>query len=123
MSDMNNDQSVANEIIEGLSGLRDALRKGDRLHERFTMRTVRLELEPREFTSEEVKELRNLFRASQAVFARLIGVKPSTIQSWEQGRSDPPAWGRRLLELMIKNPAPWKEILEEGARRAAPADC
>ncbi len=123
MASVNDEQSVANEIIEGLTGLRDALRDGERLHERFTMRTVQLELEPRAFTPEEVRELRDLFRSSQAVFAKLIGVKPSTIQSWEQGRSEPPAWGRRLLELMTKNPGPWKEILEDGARRSESAGC
>lgn len=116
--DRDNSQ-VGEEIISGLTELRDALRDGEPLHQRFTMRRVELQLEPREFTAEQIKELRELFHASQGVFARLIGVSPATLQKWEQGRQTPPAWGRRLFELMVRDPRPFREMLEEGVRRKA----
>jgi len=112
----NANASIGSEIIKGLEGLRDALRDGEPIRKRFTMRTVELELEPRDFTADEVKALRETFNASQAVFAKLIGIKASTLQSWEQGRVTPPAWGRRLLDLMQSNPEPWHSILESGLR-------
>lgn len=109
--------SVGSEIIRGLESLRDAARDGEPLFERFTMRRVELELEPRDFSAEEVKQLREMFHASQAVFAKLIGIAPSTLQSWEQGRRSPPAWARRLLELMDADPEPWTKMLKQGVRR------
>jgi putative transcriptional regulator len=110
-------QNVGDEIISGLTELRDALRAGEPLGKRFTTRQVELELEPREFTAEQVRELRELFHASQAVFAHLIGISPATLQKWEQGRQKPPAWGRRLLELMAADQQPFRKMLEEGLRR------
>lgn len=109
--------NVGDEIISGLTELRDALRSGEPLTSRFTMRRVELELEPREFTAEQVRELREVFQASQAVFAHLIGISPATLQKWEQGRQKPPAWGRRLLELMAADQEPFRRMLEEGLRR------
>lgn len=109
--------SVGSEIIRGLTGLRDALKGGEKIYKRFTMRTVNLVLEPQEFSAAEIKRLREAFKASQAVFAMLIGVKPSTLRSWEQGRSSPPPWGRRLLELMQEHPEPFREMLDKGAAR------
>lgn len=114
--------TVGDEIARGLTGLRDALRDGERLCKRFTMRTVNLKLEPMEFTPGEIKDLRKAFKASQAVFALLIGVGPSTVQNWEQGRTSPPAWGRRLLELMRENPKSFEELLEQGSEYEKPEE-
>ena len=97
-------QTFGQEIVEGLTELRDAVRDREPLPERFTMRTVELDLDPIEFTAEEIKLLRTEFRASQAVFAHLIGVEPSTLQAWEQGRNRPPKWACRLLDLVKHNP-------------------
>jgi len=109
-------ESVADDIISSLGEMRDALRDGEKLYHKFTMRTVELELDPREFSADQVKSLRNIFRASQAVFARLIGIKVSTLRNWEQGRTNPPPWACRLLELMSTNPEPWQEMLEGSAK-------
>jgi len=47
--------SVAEGLIASLTGLRDTLRNGERPEEKFTMRTVDLNLEPRDYTPEDVK--------------------------------------------------------------------
>lgn len=111
-----NRERLAGEIIEGLTEFRDALRDGEPIEQRFTVRTVELRLDPKPFSPEEVRELRRSFRASQTVFARLIGVSPSTLKNWEQGVQAPPTWGRRLLELMQRDPTPWNSMLEEAHR-------
>lgn len=103
------------EIVRGLTGLRDALRDGVPIDKRFTARTVGPILEPREFTAADIKRLRASFNASQAVFAMLVGIKPSTLRSWEQGRTGPPPWGRRLLEMMRDHPEPFLALLKKGA--------
>jgi len=99
------------EIVRGLTGLRDALSSGVRLQERFTMRTVELELEPRDWTPAEIKALRAQLRASQSVFARLIGASTKAVQAWEQGNPMSPM-ARRLLECIEKDPAPWEQMLQ-----------
>lgn len=104
-------RNIGDEIIEGLTEFRDTLRDGEHIAKKFTMRQVQLELEPHEFTAEDVRDMRDIFRASQAVFAKMIGVSPSTLQNWEQGRTPPPPWARRMLELMQSDPEPWKKML------------
>ena len=98
------------EIVRGLAGLRDALAGGSLRPDRFTMRTVELVLAPRDWTPSEVKALREQLRASQSVFARLIGTSTKAVQAWEQGNPMSPM-AKRLLECIQKNPAPWEEML------------
>lgn len=111
-----NKPRMGEEILRGLEEMRDALRDGQKLQHRFTMRTVELELQPREFTADQVQHLRNTFHASQSVFAMMIGVSPRTLQDWEQGRKSPPPWAGRLLQLMQDDPKPWRHMLENATR-------
>lgn len=103
------------ELIRGLRGLRDALRDGESLPDRFTMRNVELELEPREYSPEDVVALRERFRASQGVFAKLLGVSIKTLQAWEQGGNPPTPMARRLLETIDQYPRPWEKLLRQAA--------
>jgi putative transcriptional regulator len=123
--DEQRETSVGEELVRGLTELRDALRDGESLPERFTMRTVELELRPQEFTADDIKAIReDTLRASQAIFAVLLGVDTTTLQSWEQGRQEPPAWACRLLDLMKDDPERWHKMLADGARRKqAHSDC
>lgn len=105
---------VESALIAGLTHLRDTLKRGERLEKRYTMRTVDLNLEPQDYDAEHVRKTRELLRASQAVFAKLLGVKAKTIQSWEQGVV-PPAMARRLLDLVNDNPQQWLDILQRAA--------
>jgi DNA-binding transcriptional regulator YiaG len=50
-----------------------------------------------------VKQLRQLLGMSQLQFANLLGVYPSTISRWEQGKSSPqfsPGAFKRLLQAL-----------------------
>lgn len=105
---------LGDELIRGLSGFRDALRDRVPLHERFTLRTVSLQLEPSPYLAKDVRALREKLGASQAVFARLLGASIRTVQSWEQGRAPPPM-ARRLLDVIAANPAPWQQLLRQAA--------
>lgn len=112
-----NKLNTGDEIIRGLTGMRDALAAGQRLPERFTMRTVELQLEPRDWTPEEIKALRERLKASQSIFALLIGTSTKTVQSWEQGNMPPPM-ASRLLECIEKDPGPWEKMLHAAVRAA-----
>ena len=102
-------------LLKSLGGLRDALQNGQSLSERYTMRTVELSLEPREYGPEEVQKVRQLLRASQGVFAKLLGVSVKAVQAWEQGNNPPPRMARRLLDTIECNPKPWEKMLREAA--------
>lgn len=102
------------EIIRGLEGLVQSLERGERLEGRFTVRTVRMPAAPSVWTPEGIARLREQFRASQAVFARLLGVSVKTLQSWEQGHS-PPSMACRLLDCIRDDPRPWERMLHNAS--------
>jgi len=51
-----------------------------------------------------VINLRKKFNVSQRLFAAMLNVSIKTIQSWEQGLSEPTSSTLRLLEIMQKHP-------------------
>lgn len=107
--------SVGSRIISGLRGLRDAVRSGELLEDRFTVRTVTLELQPRPFDADTVRRLRLSLGASQAVFARILGVTANTVQSWEQGLRVPSPMACRFLEEIERNSSYWHKRLRQSA--------
>ena len=58
----------------------------------------------REFPEPDVKAIRERTRLSQSQFAYLIGVKPKTLQNWEQKRVRPAGPARALLKIVEFNP-------------------
>lgn len=107
--------SVGRRLIAGLTEVAEALERGEELEERFTVRDMALDLEPKAYSSEGIKRLRARLGASQGVFAMLIGVRPSTVQSWEQGAPAPPI-ARRLFEVIEQDPEPWLARLRASSR-------
>ena len=102
--------SFGEQVIQSLRALEHSLAKGEEVTRRFTVRTVQLELEPREYSPNQVRAVRLRLGASQAVFAHLLAVTPKTLQGWEQGKPMPKI-ARRLLDLIDQNPKPWAELL------------
>ncbi len=58
----------------------------------------------REFPDPDVKAIRERTGMSQTRFAYLIGVKPKTLQNWEQKRVRPAGPARALLKIVEANP-------------------
>lgn len=58
----------------------------------------------REFPEPDVKAIRERTGLSQTQFAYLIGVKPKTLQNWEQKRVRPAGPARALLKIVEANP-------------------
>ena len=58
----------------------------------------------KEFPEPDVKAIRERTGLSQAQFAYLIGVKPKTLQNWEQRRVRPAGPARALLKIVEANP-------------------
>ena len=51
---------------------------------------------------EEIKQIRETSRVSQAVFARLLNTSLSTVQKWEIGQKKPTGTALKLLHLVQK---------------------
>ena len=119
------DTPLEEALISGLTELRDTIQEGIRPEERFTMRTVDIDLEPQTYEAADVKRIRNSLNASQAVFAKLLAVSVKTVQSWEQGTALPPM-ARRLLDMIDEDRERWLELLRESTREHdedCPTDC
>jgi putative transcriptional regulator len=57
-----------------------------------------------EFTSDDVRSIRERLHKSQSEFARMIGVSVPTLQNWEQGRRQPQGPARALLVVVSREP-------------------
>ena len=51
----------------------------------------------------KIKELRALTGLSQVKFSQKYGIPRRTIEDWEAGRHDPPAYVEDLLEFRIQH--------------------
>jgi putative transcriptional regulator len=99
-------------IVGALAEFRDALKEGARIDDRFTVRTVELDLCPRVYTAEEVKRVRGLLNLSQPLFARFLGVDVKTVRSWEQGAREPSPMASRFLDEIDCSPDYWRKRLQ-----------
>jgi putative transcriptional regulator len=105
--------TVGAEILEALEEVRDALRSGEPLEQRFTVRTYRLEFVAREYRPDDVKAVRQLLGLSRPRFAGFLGVDVSTVRSWEEGRRSPSSIARRFMDEITANPGYWQGRLRE----------
>ncbi len=101
------------------SELRDTLRADKPVEKRYTVRTVALDLSPREYDAEAVRAIRLSLGVSQAVFADLLGVSSDLVAAWEQCNRTPRGPVCRLLELMEMDRTRWLQVLEQGFSRKA----
>jgi putative transcriptional regulator len=54
----------------------------------------------KEYTAAQIKRIRMINKASQAVFAMYLNTSPSTVQKWEQGKKKPNGPSRKLLSIV-----------------------
>jgi putative transcriptional regulator len=111
-SSKNRKNSVGSRIIQRLEGFRDALKTGQKLSERFTCRKLILQLEPTRYGPDQVKQTRKLLNASQALFAKFLGVSVSTVRAWEHGTNVPSGMACRFLDEIRRDPQHWIERLQ-----------
>jgi len=103
-------QSKGQEIVEGLRELADALKSGEPLESRFTVRTYKI-APPPAYRGEDVRRVRDLLLMSQAAFAAFLGADVSTVRSWEQNLRPPSPLACRLLSEIEADPAHWRRRL------------
>jgi len=103
-------RNIGQEIIDGLTEVRNALRDGVPLQERFDVRHVEIP-EPSRYGPNQVKLTRLKLKISQPVFAELMGISPILEKAWEQGRRKPSLLARRLLDEINHDPKRWAAML------------
>ena len=117
------------EIVDALTESHDTLKEGgaEAVAKRYTVRTVKLDLDPRCYTGEDVRKVRELLGLSQALFARFLGVSVNAVRSWENGGKKPSNMACRFLDEISLRPdvfqARVKEALVSKAKGEEPSGC
>lgn len=103
------------EIVASLREAAEVERAGIPVESRFTVRTVELPDAPATYDAAAVRATRQRLAASQAIFARLLGVSAMLVRAWEQGQRTPALWARRLLDEVNRDPTHWRAMLRKAS--------
>lgn len=109
-------RSVGDRIVERLRGFTAACEAGA-VKDKFTIRTIKLDIQPRPYRADDVRRLRDQLGLSQGVFAKVLAVSVKTVRSWEQGLSEPSPMACRLLEEIASSPEQWRSWLRRLAAK------
>ena len=84
-----------------MRGLHEAVEdaKGKRKLPRRTVCVIPV----KEYTAEEVKNIRHQTGISKKLFAEYMGVSDKTVEAWESGRNHPSGSASRILSMMEQN--------------------
>jgi putative transcriptional regulator len=98
-------RNMFDELKQGLQEMK-AHREG-----KITLKTIEVDIPPPiKMSKTKIQKIRKGTNFSQPIFARVLGVNVSTYQNWEQGRSEPNAQAKLLLEMVDKSPAFLQEL-------------
>src|SRR5436190_5996654 len=89
--------SAGSRILAAVEQATELLRSEGLESKRLTVRTYKIPPAPRDYLPGDVKRVRELLGASQAVLAGFLGVNVNTVRSWEQGKRPPQPIARRFL--------------------------
>ncbi len=88
-------ENVYNGIMEGLT---QALEHAEGKRK---LKTTKIAIAPiKEYKSEEIKQIRNSLKMTQASFAGFMGVSQKTVEAWESGRNMPDGPARRIMSMV-----------------------
>jgi len=86
------------------------------LRSKVTISKVSGDIQPREVTASDVKQIRKALGVSQAVLAAFIQTPVRTLQEWEQGRLPVSGCAKRLLRDMLETPSHWQSNFKKSMR-------
>jgi putative transcriptional regulator len=93
------ERDIFNEMLAGVEEMK-AHREG-----KITLRSYKEEATPLpKVDAKMIRETRNLFRVSRAVFARQLRINERTLEKWEQGLGKPNKQAAALILLARKFP-------------------
>lgn len=91
---------------ESICGLKHALQDALEYEQgkKTDLRVSELPPPPKPLTPRQIRAIRQQFKVSQAVFARIINVSANTVESWEQGVRRPRDASLKLLAIAQLHP-------------------
>lgn len=102
---MSNKRRLIDELMDGVDAMRSH-RQG-----KITLRTHAVEEPPPlVICANTIREIREQFNLSRAVFARRLRVSTRTLENWEQGRSKPNAQVAALILMVQRYPDTMKKL-------------
>jgi putative transcriptional regulator len=116
----NNGRSAGTRILAAIEEATEILRTEGLESKRLTMRTYNVPSAPRVCRPGDVKRVRELLGASQAVFAGFLGVNVNTVRSWEQGKRLPQPIACRFLSEIESDLPYWRQRLGRGVAEVDP---
>ena len=112
--------SAGTRIIAAIEEATEILRTEGLESKRLTIRTYAGPPASHGCRSTDVKRVREVLGASQAVLAAFLGVNVNTVQSWEQGKRLPQPIACRFLAEIESDPAYWRLRIGRRADKAEP---
>jgi len=106
---------AGSKIVAAFDEAIEAMRSGEPLEKRFSVRTYKADFVCHANGPEDVRRVRGLFGMSQAFFARLLGVDPNTVRSWEQGTRPPRPIARRFMGEIEGDPEYWRKRVAQSS--------
>ncbi len=101
-------RSSGSRILSAITEATEILRTEGLQSNRLTVRTYKLPEAPPIYRPQDVKRVRELLGASQAVLAGFLGVNINTLRSWEQGKRPPQPIACRFLFEIESDIAKWR---------------
>ena len=112
--------SAGTKVIAAIEEATEILRAEGLASNKLTTRTYHVPPVPRACRSGDVKRVRVLLGASQAVFAGFLGVNVNTVRSWEQGKRLPQPIACRFLSEIESDPEYWRQRIGRGTVHIEP---
>ena len=94
--------------------LLNSLKSANDYHDgKVTLKSSVLDLpeKPKQFTSKDIKKIREKLNVSQPILAIYLGVSDGSVKAWEQGDSHPSGSSLRLLEIADRSPDDFIELI------------
>jgi putative transcriptional regulator len=113
--------SAGSRILAAIEEATEVLRTEGLGSKRLTLRAYKVPLAPHLYQPGDVKRVRELLGASQAVLARFLGVNVNTVRSWEQGKRPPQPIACRFLAEIEARPGYWRRRIRQMAAGMAGA--
>jgi putative transcriptional regulator len=107
--------SAGTKILAAIEEATEILRAEGLESKRLTIRTYKVPPTLRVCRPGDVKRVRELLGASQAVLAGFLGVNVNTVRSWEQGKRLPQPIACRFLSEIESDPNYWRQRIGQGA--------
>lgn len=82
-----------------VTGLQEAIDDSAAKEKKLRRRLVTV-VPVKEYSSQEVKAIRNSTGLSQKLFASYMGVSAKTVEAWEKGTNTPSGAASRILNMM-----------------------